>query len=218
MSRLSVLLADDHEIVRHGLRALLDAQEDCVVVGEAADGLTAVELAAKLQPCVLVLDLMMPGLNGLDVTREVRRRAPNTHVLVLSMHSNEGYVMEALRNGAHGYALKDTSGPELIKAVRDVGAGRRHLSAPLSERAIEAYVNQAQTPTLDSYETLTAREREILHLVAEGFTSPDIAGRLGISSRTAETHRGNLMRKLDLRTQTDIIRYAFRRGLITMES
>lgn len=217
MKTLSVLLADDHEVVRHGLRALLEAQEGCVVVGEAADGLEAVALAAKLQPCVLVLDLMMPGLNGLDVMREVRKRAPGTHILVLSMHSSEAYVMEALRNGAHGYALKDTSGPDLVKAVREVAAGRRHLSAPLSERAIEAYVSQAHTASLDPYETLTTREREILHLVAEGFTSPDVASRLGISSRTAETHRANVMRKLDLRSQSDLIRYAFRRGLLAME-
>ncbi len=217
MKPLSVLLADDHEVVRHGLRALLMAQEDCVVVGEAADGLEAVALATKLQPCVLVLDLMMPGLNGLDVIRDVRKRAPGTRILVLSMHNSEAYVMEALRNGAIGYALKDTSGAELVNAVREVAAGRRHLSAPLSERAIEAYVSQAHTTSLDPYETLTTREREILHLVAEGLTSPDVASRLGISPRTAETHRANLMRKLDLRSQGDLIRYALRRGLITME-
>jgi len=199
------------------MRALLEAEPDFRLVGEAGDGLETVQLVERLRPDVLVLDLMMPGLNGLEVTRQVGKRSPQTQVVILSMHANEAYVLEALRNGAVGYVLKDASVTELVQAVREVTAGRRYLSPPLSERAIDAYVGRAKEATLDRYETLTDREREVLHLVAEGCTNAAIAARLSISPRTAETHRANMMRKLGLHTQTDLIRYALRRGIIPME-
>jgi DNA-binding NarL/FixJ family response regulator len=211
------MLADDHKIVRQGLRALLEAEPDFHLVGETGDGLEAVQLAERLCPDVLVLDLMMPGLGGLEVTLQVGKRSPQTRVIILSMHADEAYVLEALRNGAAGYVLKESSADELVQAVREVVAGRRFLSSPLSERAIDAYVSKAQEVALDRYETLTAREREVLHLAAEGHTNAEIADRLSISSRTAETHRANMMRKLALRSQTDLIRYALRRGIIPME-
>ena len=213
----TIMLADDHKIVRQGLRALLEAEPDLHLVGETGDGLEAVQLAERLCPDVLVLDLMMPGLGGLEVTLQVGKRSPQTRVIILSMHADEAYVLEALRNGAAGYVLKESSADELVQAVREVVAGRRFLSSPLSERAIDAYVSKAQEVVLDRYETLTAREREVLHLAAEGHTNAEIADRLSISSRTAETHRANMMRKLALRSQTDLIRYALRRGIIPME-
>ena len=211
---VTLLLADDHHVVRQGLRALLEAEPDFRVVGEASDGLEVADLVERLQPRVLIVDLMMPGLNGLEVTRQVSKRSPQTRVLILSMHSNEAYVLEALRNGAAAYVLKDSSATDLVHAVREVAAGRRYLSPPLSERALDTYRQRAKEATLDIYETLTTREREVLHLAAEGHTNAEIAARLGISPRTAETHRANLMRKLGLQTQTDLVRYALRRGII----
>jgi two-component system response regulator NreC len=214
---MRIALADDHPVVRHGLRAVLAAEPDFSLVGEAGDGLEATELVERLKPNVLIVDLMMPGLNGLEVTRQVCRRSPETRVIVLSIHANEAYVMEALKKGAAGYVLKDSSASDLVQAIREVAAGRRYLSRQLSEGAIEAYVQKAEATTLDIYETLTAREREVLQLAAEGRSSSEIAERLAISPRTAETHRANLMRKLGLHTQTDLIRYAFRRGIIPIE-
>jgi len=213
----TIVLADDHPVVRQGLRALLEAEPDFRVTGEASDGLEAVQLVKRLQPNVLVLDLMMPGLNGLEVTRQVRQRSSETRVVILSMYSNEGYVLEALRNGATGYVLKDAAGVELVQAVRAVATGKRYLSPPLSELAIEVYVQKAKATPPDRYEMLTTREREVLHLAAEGCTSTEMAARLGISPRTAETHRANLMGKLGLRTQTDLIRYALQRGILPMD-
>lgn len=214
----TIVLADDHHIVRQGLRALLEAEPDLSVVGEASDGLDAVRLVERLKPNVLVLDLIMPGLSGLEVTRQVRQRSPGTRVVVLSMHATEAYVLEALRNGGSGYVLKDSSASDLVQAVRAAAAGRRYLAPPLTERAIEAYAQKAETAPPDPYDTLTAREREVLHLAAEGRPSSEIARRLFISPRTVETHRAALMRKLGLRTQTDLIRYALQRGIIPAEA
>jgi two-component system response regulator NreC len=214
----TIVLAEDHRIVRQGLRALLEAEADFSLVGEAGDGLEAVRLTEQLQPDVVVLDLMMPGINGLEATRQIRNCCPKTHVVILSMHADESYVLEALRNGASGYVLKDSSADDLARAVREVVAGRRYLSAPLSERAIEVYIQEAQETPLDPYEKLTNREREVLHLVAAGHSSTEIAERLSISSRTVETHRANMMRKLNLNSQTDLIRYALKRGIIPMEN
>jgi two-component system response regulator NreC len=216
MSVTTIVLADDHHVVRQGLRSLLEAEPDFSVVGEAGDGLEAAQLIECLRPDVLVLDLMMPGLNGLEVTRQVSQRSPRTHVVILSMHPNEAYVLEALRAGAAAYVLKESTSAELVRAVREAVAGWRYLSPPLSERAIEAYMQRAESAVLDPYETLTAREREIL-LAAEGHTNAEIADRLFISRRTVETHRANLMRKLGLRTQTDLISYALRQGILPME-
>ena len=214
---VSILLADDHPVVRQGLRALLEGESDFRIIGEVGDGLEASQLAERLQPDVLVLDLMMPGLNGLEVARQVSQRSPRTRIVILSMHSNEAYVLEALRNGATGYVLKDSSAADLVRAVREVTAGRRYLSPPLSERAIEAYTQKAKVAALDLCDTLTTREREVLHLAAEGHTNREIADRLHISPRTVEVHRANMMHKLGLRTQTDLIRYALRRGILPME-
>ena len=217
MSRTTIMLADDHPVVRQGLRALLEAEQDFTIVGEAADGLEVAGLVERLRPNVLVLDLMLPGLGGIEVTRQICHRFPQTRVVILSMYANEAYVLEALRNGAAGYVIKEASAAQLVQAVREVSAGRRYLSPPLSENAIEAYIQKAQATPLDLYETLTTREREVVHLAATGNSNVEIADRLGISSRTAETHRANLMRKLGLHSQTELIRYAMRRGIIPSE-
>jgi two-component system, NarL family, response regulator NreC len=214
---LTIVLADDHPIVRQGLRALLEAEPGWSVIGEAGDGLQAVELVERLKPGVLVADLMMSGINGLEVARQVSQRCPQTRVVILSMHANEAYVMEALRNGAAGYVLKDSSAGDLVHALREVGVGRHYLSPPLSERAIAAYIERAGQAAMDPYDSLTNREREILQLAAEGYNNQEIAERLTISPRTAETHRANLMRKLALRNQTDLVRYALRRGILPLE-
>lgn len=214
----AIVLADDHHLVRQALRTLLAAEPDLQVVGEAGDGLEATQVVERLKPDVLVVDLFMPGLGGLEVTREVVRRSPQTRVVILSMYSNEAYVLEAFRNGASGYVLKDSTSADLVQAVRDAVAGRRYLSPPLSQRAIDAYAERSKEAAADAYETLTTREREVLHLAAEGYSNPEIAARLSISPRTAETHRANLMRKLGLHSQTDLVRYAIRRGILPPEN
>jgi len=213
----TIVLADDHHIVRQGLRALLEAEPGLRVVGEAGDGLETLQLVERLQPDLLVLDLVMPGLGGLEVARRIGRHAPRTRVVVLSMHANEAYVLEALRAGVAAYVLKQSTADELVRAVRAASAGQRYLSPPLSERAIEAYLEKARETALDPYETLTNREREVLHLATEGLTNAEIADRLVVSPRTVETHRANLMRKLSLRSQTDLVRYALQRGILPME-
>lgn len=213
----TIVLADDHHVVRQGLRVLLEAEPDFSIVGEAADGLEVVATVERLKPDVLVLDLMMPGLNGLEVMREITRRSLPTRVVILSMHANEAYVLQALRSGVAGYVLKESTASDLALAVREAAAGRRYLSSPLSERAIATYIEKAEVTTLDTYETLTSRERQVLHLAAEGYNNSEIAARLSISSRTVETHRANIMRKLNLRTQTDLIRFALKRGILPME-
>jgi DNA-binding NarL/FixJ family response regulator len=213
----TIVLADDHRIVRQGLHALLTAEADFKVVGEAGDGREALEQVKRLAPDVLVLDLMMPGLNGLEVARQLHKHSSKVGVVVLSMHDDEGFVLEALANGVSAYVLKDSNSSDLIQAVREVAAGRRYLSPPLSDRVIESYLQMAKIGTMDKHETLTTREREVLQLSAEGHTNSEIAARLGISTRTAETHRSRLMHKLGLHTQADLIRYALRRGIIPME-
>ena len=213
---LRIVLADDHPVVRQGVAALLAAEPDLEVVGQAERGEEVAALVEELQPDVVVLDLMMPGRGGLDVTRELARRWPKTRVLVLSMHDNEAYVLEALRNGACGYALKQAQPVELVRAVREVGAGRRFLSPPLSERAIEAYARR-EGHDGDPYDTLTPREREVLRLVAEGETNAAIGEQLFISPRTVESHRAHVMKKLALRRHAELVRYAVQRGLIAPE-
>lgn len=211
----TILLADDHRIVRQGLHALLKAETDFNVVGEAGDGLEALEMVKKLKPDVVVLDLMMPGLNGLEVARQINKQMPQIKTIILSMYDDEGFVLEALANGVSAYILKDSGSSDLVQAVREVRQGHRYLSPPLSDRAIEAYEQMTRTGTMDKYETLTTREREVLQLSAEGHTNSEIAARLGISVRTAETHRSKLMHKLDVHTQADLTRYALRRGIIS---
>jgi DNA-binding NarL/FixJ family response regulator len=216
---IRIVLADDHRVVREGFRALLAAEKDFEIVGETGDGLEALRLVERLKPDLILVDLMMPGLGGLEVARQVAQRGSATRVVVLSMHSNEAYVLQALKNGAAGYVLKDASSTELVRAVREAVAGRRYLSPPLSEKAVEAYLHKAKTSeTVDRYQTLTTREREVLHLSAEGHTNAQIAMRLFISPRTVETHRSNLMHKLGIRTHSELIRYALQRGILSFES
>ena len=213
----TVLIADDHAIVRQGLRALIDGDKDFQLVGEADNGLEAVRLVESLKPNLLVVDLMMPGLNGLEVARQTKEISPVTRIVVLSMYSDEAYVLEALRKGATGYVLKDAQSTDLLKALHAVSGGHHYLSPPLSERAIEVYARKAGSATLDLFETLTKREREVLQLAAEGLSQNEIAQRLQISPRTSETHRANLMRKLGLQNQTDLVRFAIRRGIVPLE-
>ena len=213
MSKITVVLADDHEIVRRGIRSLLEADGRYQVVAEVADGLSAVQSTEKHRPQLLFLDLSMPRLHGLEALRQVRITSPTTKVIILSMHNDEPYVIEALRSGASAYILKGSESEEIVRATQEVLAGRRFLSAPLSEWAITALA--VKTPdTSDAYNTLSPREREVLQLSAEGLGNSEIAEKLFISARTAETHRANLLRKLNLQSQTDLVRYAIRRGLI----
>ncbi|MBI4027965.1 MAG: response regulator transcription factor [Verrucomicrobia bacterium] len=214
MNQTTVVLAENHRIVRQGVRALLEANPKFSVVGEAGNGVEAVRLVEQLKPNALVLDLQMPGLNGLEAARQIQRRSPQTRVIILTMHANEAYVFAAFQNGALGYVLKDSASDDLITAITEAMAGRRYLSAPLSDSAIEAYLQKTKASPVDRYETLTAREREILQLAAESNTNAEIGRRLFISPRTVEIHRTNMMRKLNLRTHTDLVRYALQRGLL----
>jgi two-component system, NarL family, response regulator NreC len=217
MSVTTIILADDHHVVRQSLRLLLETEPGYQVLGEASTGLEAVELVERLRPNVLVTDIMMPGLNGIDVARRVRKQVPATIIVILSMYENEAYVVEALRAGVSAYVLKKSTAQELVFALRQAVAGNLFLSPPLTEHAIRAYMEKMQGITLDPYETLTAREREVLHLAAEGLNNTEVAVRLSISPRTAEMHHGNLMRKLHLRNQTELIRFALQRGILPLE-
>ena len=215
---VTVLLADDHPIVRQGLRHLLEAEPNIRMVGEASNGLEAVQLVEKFKPDVLIVDIVMPELNGLEVLKQVRERSPHTCCIVLSMQSADVYVVEALKAGASGYVLKETGPSELINAVHQVIQGERYLSPRISERLIDMLIESSQKSTVDPYQTLTNREREILQMAAEGWSSAEIARRLSISPRTAELHRGRMMNKLGLKNQTELIRYAFKRGILTLDN
>lgn len=210
----SAIIADDHEIVRRGLRTVLESDGLCQVVAEASDGLMAVQLVEKHKPTVLILDLNMPRLHGIEVLRQTRASSPHTRVIILSMHNDEPYVIETLRGGAMAYILKGSESQEIAHALKEVLAGRRFLSAPLSEWAINALVAKP-ADTADPLQAVTPRERMVLQLAAEGASNNEIAEKLFISPRTAETHRTNLLRKLGLQTQTDLVRFAIRKGLIS---
>lgn len=212
MKPITIVLADDHNIVRQGFRSLLENQRGLSVVAEAGDGLEAVKVTCRLKPNVLVVDLMMPNLNGLEVTRRIGKMSPGTRVIVLSMYMDEPYVIEALQNGAWGYVLKKSNISDLVKAIREVADGRHYLGPPLSDRAIAAYKEKTKGISLDPYNTLTAREREVLQLVAEGYTNADIAGKLFISQRTVESHRANMMQKLSFTSRAQVIAYVAARG------
>jgi two-component system response regulator NreC len=214
---LRIVLADDHPVVRLGIRHVLEAPPDFEVVGEVAEALAVIPEVTALKPDVLVLDLVMPGMNGLEIIRQLTRDVPQTRIVVLSMHANEAYVVEALRHGASAYVLKGCEAQELVRAIRDVSDGKRYLSPPLSDRGIEAYLQKTSGAAPDPYETLSTRERQILHLVAEGLTNRDIAARLFINVRTVESHRASLMHKLDLHKPTDLVRYALRRGIVQLD-
>jgi two-component system, NarL family, response regulator NreC len=214
---VTILLADDHPFVRQGVRNLLEAEADFLVVGEAEDGLQAVQLAEKLRPDILIVDIMMPNLNGLEVLKQVSQRSPNTCKIVLSMHSADPYIVKAFRSGASGYILKDSAPNELINAIRHVLLDVKYLSPKLPERLITAINKSTQNAEQDNYETLTNREREVFQMASEGKTASEIAKILSISPRTAELHRGRMMDKLGLRTQTDLVLYAVKRGILPMD-
>ena len=213
----TIVLADDHDVVRRGLQFILEAEPDFDIVGEAADGLEAIRIVEHLQPDVLVVDVMMPGINGLEVSRRTVEVAPRTNVVVVSMYANEAYVMEALQSGAKAYVLKNSTQDELIPAVREAAIGRSYVSEALAD-TIEAYMKKAKEGIIsDSYDMLSNREREVLHLAAEGLTNAEIAERLFLSPRTIEDHRSSMMHKLGLRTHVDLVRYALRRGILPMD-
>ena len=214
---VTILLADDHPLVRRGLRNLLETEAGFSVVGEAEDGLQAIQLAEKLQPGILIVDLMMPNLNGLEVLKQVSHRSPKTRMIVLSMQSAEPYVVETFRSGAIGYVLKDSAPDELIIAIRQALLDSRYLSPKLPERLIDTVRKPTELVTQDPYETLTDREREVFQMAGEGKTASEIARLLSISPRTAELHRGRMMNKLGLRSQTELVRYAVKRGFLPTE-
>lgn len=215
---MTILLADDHPFVRRGIRNLLESEADLSVVGEAQDGVQVVQMADKFRPDILVVDLMMPNLNGLEALKQVRHRSPRTRMVVLSMQSAEPYVVEAFRSGAIGYVLKDSAPDELIHAIRQALLDVRYLSPKLPERLIIAMTEPAGKAEPDAYEYLTDREREVFQMAAEGKTAAEIARILSISPRTAELHRGRMMNKLGLRSQTDLVRYAVKRGIVPLDT
>jgi DNA-binding NarL/FixJ family response regulator len=210
---IRVLVADDHTIVRTGIRHVLESEPGFIVVGEASTGTEALELVASLRPDVAVLDISMPGLSGLRVAAELRERAPETQVLVLSMHDNTEYVLESLRAGVHGYLLKDTAATELRGAIRAVRRGESFFSPPIAAR-LSAVVRGDPAASSGALGLLTARERQVLAGVARGHTNREMAAQLGISPRTVESHRENLMKKLGVRTVAGLTRLALEAGLV----
>jgi DNA-binding NarL/FixJ family response regulator len=210
---IRVLVADDHTMVRQSLVSVLAASGLCEVVGEAADGLEAVAQALRLRPDVAIVDISMPRLNGIEVVRRLHAELPGTRTLVLTMHEEDEYVLHVVRAGAAGYLLKDSAVSDLIQAVRDVHAGKRHFGANAARVLAEA-ISQPQADPGDPYGRLTTREREIFHLVVEGATSKEVARKLGISVKTAENHRASILDKLGVRNTAELVRYAVRKGLL----
>jgi len=206
---IQVLLADDHHIVREGLKSLLE-KEGFRVVGEAADGREAVRLASTSHPDVAVLDLSMPSMNGLDAAREIIRSEPKTKAILLTVHTEDPYVLEALRAGVTGYVLKSQAPADLVQAIRETSRGSIYLSPGVSRIVVDAYRGKTDLPS----DPLTPREREVLQLVAEGKSTKEVAGILGVSVKTAESHRSRIMEKLDIHETATLVRYAIRRGLI----
>lgn len=212
---IKIILADDHHIVRKGLKALLSSEPDLEIIGEAADGREAVDLVRNLEPDVLVLDLMMPVMNGLEATTEITASGVKTGIIILSMHSNEAYIFEALRSGAKAYILKDNTSDELITAIREVCAGHSYLGASLPEQTKRAWQKKSEIEELDPLQKLTHREQEILQMVIRGISNAEVAVKLGISHRTVETHCTSLMRKLGVSNRTQLVQFALQRGIIT---
>jgi len=216
VSQTRVLLADDHTLIRAGLRMVVGAEPDLAVVGEANDGREAVAMAGKLKPDVAVMDIGMPNLNGIEASRQTRAALPNTQVFMLSMHSDEGYVLRALKAGAKAYLLKDSAEADLARAIRAAAAGKSFFSPAVGHVLLQDYMRRLErTGGEDSYELLSPREREILQLVAEGKSSKEIANLLNLSVYTVETHRAKVMQKLNLRSVPEIILYAVRKGIIS---
>jgi len=215
MSQVRILLAEDHAVMRTGLRLVLERQPDFEVVGEASDGREAVALVEQHHPDVVVMDIGMPNLNGIEATRQICNAQPACAVVILSMHSDEAYVLRSLKAGARGYLLKESAESDLISAIRAVQAGKAFFSPVVSRMLVEDYVRQLQDKEIeDSYDLLTPREREILQLIAEGKSNKEVAAILNLSLYTVETHRGNLMEKLNLHTVPELILYAVRKGVI----
>ena len=210
---IRVLLADDHKIVREGLRSLLEKEPGMKVIGEAENGRRALSLARELSPDVVVIDVAMPDLNGIEATRQLMTRSPGVRVVALSMHSDRRFVAEMLRAGASGYLLKDCAFEELAQAIRTVAEDQTYLSPRIAAPVIKDYVNRLSVSYSSAYSTLTPREREVLQLLAEGKTTKEIASRLHISVKTVETHRRKIMGKLDIGSIAELTKYAIREGL-----
>lgn len=206
---VSVLIADDHQIVRQGLRLLLE-REGFDVVAEAADGHEATQLAERLRPDVAVLDFMMPLLNGLDASLQIQKQTPHTRTILLTMYTEDQYVLEAFRSGLRGYVIKTQAAGDLVRAIREVMRNAVYVSPGISRTLIDAYLTKVDVPT----DPLSLREREVLQLIAEGKSTKEIATVLGLSVKTAETHRARIMRKLEIRETAGLVRYAIRRGLV----
>jgi DNA-binding NarL/FixJ family response regulator len=216
LKKIRVLLADDHKMIRAGLRLVLAQQSDIMIAGEADDGREAVTLAAELKPDVVVMDVGMPNLNGIEASLQIKQARPETAIVMLSMHSDEGYILRALRAGAAGYILKDSAEADLVGAVHAVAEGKSFFSPKVSRILLEDYMRKLKkTGAEDSYDLLSAREREILQLVAEGKSSKEVANLLNLSVYTVETHRGNIMQKLNLRGIPELILYAVRKGIVS---
>lgn len=215
-AKIRVLLADDHAVLRDGIRALLEDEPDILVVGEAEDGRSAVEQARRLAPDVVIMDIGMPLLNGLEATRQIKRDRSETSVLILTMHENPEYVPQVLAAGGSGYVLKQAAGKELVLAIRAVARGEAQFSPSVARTLADLYLQSLEAEAAhDPYDDLTPREREVLQLVAEGFSNRKIAEMLNLSVKTVKTHRLHLMQKLDLHDRSELIRYAFQKGIIT---
>ena len=210
---LHILIADDHGIVRAGLRMLLDRQEGMSVVAEAEDGVEAVEQALARRPDIAILDVAMPRMTGLQAARHIREQAPDVHVLLLSMHDDERYLLEALKAGASGYVLKRAADTDLVDAVRSVARGHSFIS-PHAEGTLLKRMLDDPDPDTDPTEKLTPREREVVKLIAEAYTNKEIAAILNLAEKTVESHRANVLAKLGMRDRVELVRYAIRRGLI----
>jgi len=216
MGPIRIVLADDHTILRNGLRAVLERQADFAVVGEAGNGREAIDVVQRERPDVVILDVAMPILNGIEAARRISAEHPKTAVMILSMHSDEAYILKALRVGARAYLLKDSAESDLIHAIRAVSTGKAFFSPAVSKILADDYLRQLQQQGVeDRYELLTTRERELLQLIAELKSTKDIAALLGVSPHTVDTHRGNLMQKLNVHSIPELILYAVRKGVIT---
>jgi len=213
---IRIVLADDHVVMRNGLRLLLERQANFEVVGEAMDGRQTMEICDKLRPEVLVLDIAMPNLNGIEAARQISAKWPQTAIVILSMHSDESYVLRALKAGARAYLLKDSAEADLINAIRAVSEGKAFFSPAISKMLVEDYMRRLeQRGVEDSYELLTTREREVLQLLAEGKSNKEVASMLNLSLYTVETHRGNILQKLNLHSVPELILCAVRKGVIS---
>jgi two-component system response regulator NreC len=217
MRKLRILLVDDHAVVRAGIRSLLEGEADMEVVGEARSGEEAVDKATQLQPELVLMDIAMPGMNGIEATRRIKTELPGTSVLILTMHDDEQFFFPALRAGASGYVVKEAEPRELLNAIQTVGRGHVFLSSPVAKTVFQEFVTARDGAEEESYNLLTAREKEVLQLAASGETNRQIAGALFLSTRTVEKHRQSMMRKLDLSTREQLTKYALRKGLIDFE-